>query len=150
MFFRYMNTPLKKFVLAFALLALPVHAEEEPKTPPPIAQDAKHPKGVNVKLMSEDPTYGYAEKNPVKVGSRDEYGGPQAERDYLDSLVDATGKPIKYTRIGSGGRSADGKPLDIYEITLGNGEKYRLWIDMYQPKHKPDKQPSPVGLYKKR
>ncbi|MFT4176487.1 MAG: hypothetical protein QM627_07505 [Luteolibacter sp.] len=131
-------------------MTLFVHAEETPKTPPPIAKDAKHPPGVNMKLMSEDPTYGYSDKNPIKVGSKEEYGGPKAEREYLDSLVDSSGKPIQYERLGSGGASAEGKPLDIYEITLSNGEKFRLWLDMYHPGNKPEKQSSPVGLYKKR
>ena len=42
--------------------------------------------------------------------------------------------------------------MDIYEITLSSGDKFILWIDidMYHPKNKPEKQPAPVGLYKKR
>jgi hypothetical protein len=145
-----MNTILKIIALAFAMMTLATHAEEAPKAPPPISKDAKHPAGVNVKLMSDDPTYGYSEKNPIKVGSKDEYGGPKAEREYLDSLLDSTGKAVKYERRGSGGANAEGKPLDIYEIILSSGDKFTLWIDMYQPKNKPEKQPSPVGLYKKR
>lgn len=145
-----MNTILKTVALACVMMVPAINAEEELKTAPPIPKDAKHPADVNVKLMSDDPTYGYSEKNPIKVGSKDEYGGPKAERDYLDSLVDTTGKAVQYKRLGSGGANAEGKPLDIYEITLSSGEKFRLWIDMYQPKNKPEKQPSPVGLYKKR
>lgn len=145
-----MKTILKTIALAFTVMTLSTHAEEAPKTPLPIAKDAKHPAGVNVKLMSDDPTYGYSDKNPIKVGSKDEFGGPKAEREYLDSLLDSTGKPVKYERRGSGSANAEGKPLDIYEITLSSGDKFQLWIDMYQPKNKPDKQPSPVGLYKKK
>ena len=100
--------------------------------------------------MSDDSTYGYSEKNPIKVGSNDEYGGPKVEREYLDSLLDSTGKAVKYERRGSGGANAEGKPLDIYEITLSSGDKFTVWIDMYQPENKPDTQPSPVGLYKKK
>ena len=145
-----MNTIFRTIALAFAMMTIAAHAEEAPKTPPPISKEAKHPPGVNMRLLSEDPTYGYSEKNPIKVGSKDEYGGPKAEREFLDSLLDSTGKAVKYKRLGSGGANAEGKPLDIYEITLSGGEKFRLWIDMYQPKNKPEKQPSPVGLYKKR
>jgi hypothetical protein len=130
------------------MLVLVTHAEEAPKTPAPIAKNAKHPKGVNLKLMSDDPTYGYSEKNPIKVGGKDELDGPQAERDYLVSLADSTGNPVKFVRLGSGGASPEGNILDIYEITTSTGEKFTLWIDMYQPKHKPEKQPSPVGFYK--
>lgn len=145
-----MKTILKMIALTFAVMTFSTHAEEAPKTPPPIAKDAKHPTGVNVKLMSDDPTYGYSDKNPIKVGSKEKFGGPKAQRGYLDSLVDSAGKAVKYTRLGSGSASVEGKPLDIYEITLSNGDKFRLWIDMYHPKNKPDKQPSPVGLYKKK
>jgi hypothetical protein len=145
-----MKSILKTMTLVFAMMTLVTHAEEAPKTPAPISKDAKHPEGVDVKLMSDDPTYGFSEKNPVKVGSKDEYGGPKAEREYLDSLLDPTGKEVKYARLGSGGGNTQGKPLDIYEITFSSGEKFTLWIDMYQPKNKPLEQPSPVGLYKKK
>ncbi len=145
-----MKTLFKIITLAIAMLLLPAYAEKAPKTPPAIAKDAKHPAGVDLKLMSDDASYGYTEKNPIKVGSKEEYGGPQAERDYLESLLDTAGKPLKFRRLGSGGASAEGKPLDIYEITLSDGGKFQLWIDMYQPKNKPDKQPAPLGLYKKK
>lgn len=145
-----MNSILKTTALAFTIITHAIHANEAPKTPAPIVKDAKHPAGVNLKLMSDDPTYGYSEKNPIKVGSKDEYGGPKAEREYLDSLLDSMGKVVKYERRGSGGANEDGKPLDIYEITLSNGKKFIIWLDMYQPKNKPEEQPSPVGLYKKR
>jgi hypothetical protein len=144
------NTIPKTIAFAFVMMTLATQAEEAPKTPASISEDAKHPAGVNLKLMSEDPTYGYSQENPIKVGSKNEYGGPKAEREYLDSLLDSAGKALKYVRLGSGGANAEGKPLDHYEITLSNGDKFHLWIDMYQPKNKPEKQPSPVGLYKKR
>ena len=151
MFAKIVMNPLLRTILFLVLACiLSVSAEEAPKTPTPISKEAKHPAGVNIKLMSEDPTYGYSQKNPIKVGSKDDFGGPKAERDYLDSLVDSTGNAIKYERLGSGGANAEGKPLDMYTITLSNGDQFRLWIDMYQPKNKPAKQPSPVGLYKKK
>ncbi|MBF0231401.1 MAG: hypothetical protein HQK63_17715 [Desulfamplus sp.] len=102
--------------------------------------------GVNVKLISEDPTYGYSEKNPIRVGGRDEYEGPKAERAYLDSLVDSTGKSVKYQRLGSRLVNGEDKPLDHYEITLSNKDKFELWIDMYKFDNKPEDQPAPVGL----
>ncbi|RYD39813.1 MAG: hypothetical protein EOP85_15310, partial [Verrucomicrobiaceae bacterium] len=61
------NPWLKRILLALLVLALPLQAENvKDKTPPPISKDAKHPAEVNLKLMSEDPTYGYTEKNPIK------------------------------------------------------------------------------------
>ena len=125
-------------------------AAEELKTLDAISKDAKSPAKVNKRLMSKDKTYGYSDQNPILVGSREEYGGPVAEETYLKSLLDAQGQPIQFKRLFSGGNSPDGKPLDCYEITVSSGEKVRLWINMYYPKNKPEKQPAPVGFYKKR
>ena len=124
--------------------------EPKPKTLPPIKEDAKHPKRVNLKLMSDDPTYGYTAKNPILVGSKEEFSGPKEEREYLQSLLDAQGEPITFKRLGSGGKSPHGNILDMYEVTTSDGSKVMLWIDMYHPKAAPDKQPAPVGFYKKR
>ena len=119
-------------------------------TLPPIKNDAKHPKRVDLKLMSDDPEYGYSEKNPIRVGSKEEYGGPEAERAYLNSLLDATGKPVTFKRLGSAGVGPDGNVLDIYEVMIDDGTKVELWIDMYHPDKAPAKQPAPVGFYKKK
>lgn len=142
---------LKPLVFAFlAALSLAGMAEEEVKTLPPIEEKAKHPAKVDLKLLSKDATYGYSDQNPIKVGSKDEYGGPDAEHAYLNLLLDAAGKPVKFQRLFSGGKSPDGKPLDCYELTLSDGKKVRLWINMYYPENKPEKQPAPVGFYKKK
>ena len=117
---------------------------------PAIDMKAKAPKGVNKKLMSEDVEYGYSDKKPIQVGSKEEYGGPQAEQDYLDSLLDSKGKKIRYKRLFSGGDDSEGNPLDCYEVTTSDGIKVQLWISMYHPKNKPEKQPAPVGFYKLR
>ena len=60
-------------------------------------------------------------EKPVEVGSKDEFGGPAAERTYLDSLRDSTGKPVQYQRLGSVGSGPDGHILDLYEITTSTG-----------------------------
>lgn len=138
-------------ILALLLLAQGLVAgAEESKALPPIDPKVKAPAGVNLKLLSEDATYGYSDKNPIKVGSKDEFGGPEAERAYLELLLDAKGKPVEFKRLFSGGKSPDGKPLDCYEVTLDDGTKVRLWINMYHPKNEPAKQPAPVGFHKKR
>ena len=139
--------------IAIAIIALSgfaLNAKEAPVILDPIAKSAKRPKGVNMKLMSKDPKYGYSQESPILVGSKEEYGGPKAERAYLNALLDASGQPIKYTRKGSGGQGPDGKPLDIYEVTISDGKKVLLWISMYHPKNRPERQPAPVGFYKKR
>ena len=118
------------------------------KTLPPIKKDAKHPKRVDLKLMSDDPRYGYTRDNPIRVGSKEEYGGPEAERAFLGSLLDAKGNQVSFKRLGSSGAGPDGNILDVYEVTIEDGSKVKLWIDMYHPDKDPKKQPAPVGFYK--
>ncbi|MFC4994158.1 hypothetical protein [Rubritalea tangerina] len=141
---------MRLFCVALMSCTISLMAEDAPQVLKPIDPATKHPSGVNKKLMSDDKTYGYSENNPILVGSKDEFGGPKAERDYLNSLLGPEGKPIRFKRLFSGGNSPDGKPLDCYEITISNGTKVRLWISMYHPKNKPERQPAPVGFYKKR
>lgn len=132
-------------------LVLPATAgEPEPVRLPAIPADAKHPGGVNLKLMSEDPDYGYSDQKPIRVGSKEEYGGPDAEREYLRSLLDARGRPVTFKRLGSGGNDPEGHMLDLYEIRTSDGKKVLLWISMYHPKNDPAKQPAPVGFYKRK
>jgi len=50
--------------------------------------------------VSTDPTYGFEQPNPVKVGG-DAFGGPARERAYLDVLLGPNGEPIAYERSGS-------------------------------------------------
>ena len=131
---------------------VPAAAEDarKPVVLPPIEADAKHPKRVNLKLMSKDPSYGYTKENPVKLGSKDENRGPRSEREFLDSLLDASGEPVSYSRVGNVGAGEDGHIIDLYEVTVSDGKKVRLYIDMYHPENKPAKQPAPVGFYKRR
>ena len=84
------------------------------------------------------------------AGSDEEYGGPKAEREYFDLLLDSEGNKISYKRLASGGAGPVGNPLDIYEITTSDGTKVKLWISMYHPKNKPKKQEAPIGFYKLR
>jgi hypothetical protein len=53
---------------------------KEAITLPPISKTAKHPAGVNLKLMSKDPKYGYSDSVPIKVGHKDMFKGPASER----------------------------------------------------------------------
>jgi hypothetical protein len=114
---------------------------------PAYAQEAKVPAGVDPKMTSDDTDYG-SEKKPIKLGSKDELGGPKAERAYLDALRDEAGKPVTYKRVGSVGKSPDGNVMDLYEVTTTSGKKFKLYIDMYHPKKGPGDQPAPKGLFK--
>lgn len=131
-----------------------VQAEKEAKTIrkqlvlPVIDKKVKPPKGVDLKLMSDDVEYGYTDKKPIRVGSKEEHGGPKAEQHYLNLLLDPDGKKVSYKRLFSGGNDPEGHMLDCYELTTSAGKKVKLWISMYHPKNKPQKQLAPVGFYK--
>ena len=75
------NLLRSSFAILFALGS--VLGAEKPAVLPAIDKKARHPEKVDFKLMSDDATYGYTDKNPFKVGSKDESGGPEAERAYL-------------------------------------------------------------------
>lgn len=113
-----------------------------------ISQNNPAPAGIDPKLTSTDFEYGYTQKKPVKVGAKDELGGPNAERIYLSTLRDEAGKPIAFRRIGSLSGGSDGHILDNYEGQTSTGRKVSLYIDMYHPKNDPKKQLAPKGLFK--
>jgi hypothetical protein len=119
-------------------LGISARSEDRPKVPD----------GVDPKLTSDDADYGYSEKKPIKVGSKEEFGGPAAERAYLDGLRDEAGKAVKYKRLGSVGKSPEGNIMDLYVVTTSAGKEVKLYIDMYHPKNEPEKQPAPKGFYK--
>lgn len=110
--------------------------------------DKKIPEGVDPKLTSDDPEYGYNRNKPIKVGSKEQFGGPQAEKDYFNSLRDEQGKPVRFKRLASVGKGPDGNILDLYEVTTSKGKNYEMYIDMYHKDKQPDKQPAPKGFYK--
>jgi hypothetical protein len=145
------NQPMKAStifaVVIFLASAATVPAQTTAPTKPAPAE-AKPPEGVDPKLTSTDPEYGYSTMKPIKVGSSDEYGGPAAERAYFNTLRDETGKPVKFQRLGSYGAGPDGNILDGYEVQTSTGRTITLYIDMYHPKSDPKKQLAPKGLFK--
>ena len=84
---------------------------------------------------SQDKSYGYTEKNPVKVGGVSE--GPKNERRFLNALVGPKGEAIEYYRIGSccpfkTKNSSLGGMLDMYNVTYeGLENDIVLYINMY-------------------
>ena len=70
---------------------------------------------------ADDETYGYSEKNPIRIGCGFD-GGPANEEDYIKLLLDAKGWPIYFQRLGScctydSPNGFDGKGvLDKYRI----------------------------------
>jgi len=85
---------------------------------------------------SEDESYGYTQKNPIKVGNLDE--GPKNERRFLNALAGPNGEKISYYRIGSCCEfNTKNSPfgvglLDKYSVTYeGATKEIELYINMY-------------------
>ena len=85
---------------------------------------------------STDDTYGYSEKNAIKVGGFEQ--GPKNERDYLNSLTGPNGELVTFERKGS---CCDFKTsnsplgiglLDVYKVWYtGKKDTVLLYINMY-------------------
>jgi hypothetical protein len=95
-----------------------------------------------VASASNDSTYGYSPKNPIKVVTvtGDPKQGSLASRLYLNALRDSNGQPIEYERRGSCCQFATpngvmgGGLLDVYDIKI-DGVKVPvvLYVNMYDP-----------------
>ena len=86
--------------------------------------------------ISTDKTYGYTEKNPIKVGGFE--NGPLSERNYLNSLTGPNGEKVLYERRGSccafktKNSPFGGGLLDIYAVTYeGKNDTISLYLNMY-------------------
>lgn len=90
--------------------------------------------------ISDDDTYGYTEKNPVKVGGATNMSGPLNERKFLNALLGPGGQTLTYNRRGSccpfkspNGLMGSGL-LDMYEVKYEGLEKpLIIYINMYDP-----------------
>jgi hypothetical protein len=85
---------------------------------------------------SQDESYGYTQKNPIKVGNFAE--GPKNERRFLNALAGPNGEKISYYRIGSccefktKNSPFGGGLLDKYSVTYeGSTKEIVLYINMY-------------------
>jgi hypothetical protein len=89
-------------------------------------------------VKNTDPRYGYSELNPIKVGGVMKASGPEAEREYLRSLVGPNGESLIFHREGSccefktENSPFGGGLLDIYSVTYeGKADTVKLYINMY-------------------
>jgi hypothetical protein len=89
--------------------------------------------------ISDDPTYGYNEKNAINVGGG-ATPGPDNEKWYLNALMGPAGESISYNRLGSccPVSSKNGfmgqVMLDIFEIQCSWLDKsVKIYINMYDP-----------------
>jgi hypothetical protein len=87
-------------------------------------------------VSSKDPTYGYTERNPIRVG---QMGRAWAEHAFLNALRGPRGEEIEYQRLGScclfatpNGPILGQALLDRYDIKYrGNEKRVILYLDMY-------------------
>ncbi|HEX7844190.1 MAG TPA: hypothetical protein VF476_00235, partial [Chitinophagaceae bacterium] len=85
-----------------------------------------------------DASYGYTEKNPIKVGGVKQSLGPVNERRFLNALTGPNGETVTYYRSGSccmfkskNGMFGNGL-LDHYRVTWeGKGDTVSIYINMY-------------------
>lgn len=90
--------------------------------PQPLAQQS----GLGCPI-SDDPTYGYKEENPIRSGG-DWMSGPSRERAYLDNLRGPNGEPVTYERMGS--FEFDDTILDQFVVMFA-GKQVILFLDEY-------------------
>ena len=80
--------------------------------------------------ISSDPTFGFTQENPIRVGQGDPLTGPSMQRDYLNLLRGPNGESVTYVRSGS--LSTDDSIVDAYEITYGEPPVTAiLYVDQY-------------------
>jgi hypothetical protein len=86
-----------------------------------------------------DKTYGYTEKNAVKVGGDRDNNGPKNERRFLNALLGPNGEPVTYFRAGSccnfktpNGTINNMGLLDRYRVSWeGSKDTVNLYLNMY-------------------
>jgi hypothetical protein len=102
---------------------------------------------IRLEGVSDDPTYGYSEEAPIKVGGIAEDRGPENERRYLEALRGPRGQKVLFKRLGCCCPFVTPEPingldkilgfgtglLDVYEVThAGLRKPVRLYLDMYE------------------
>lgn len=87
-----------------------------------------------IETTSTDETYGFTEKNPIRVGGT----SPANERRFLNSIFGPEGQKLTYERLGScchfktPNGMLDTGLLDMYEVKYeGLKEPVVIYIDMY-------------------
>lgn len=85
-----------------------------------------------------DKTYGYTEKNAIKVGGSSESSGPKNERRFLNALLGPNGEQVTYFRTGSccAFKTPNGMEniglLDRYRVSwAGSKDTVNLYLNMY-------------------
>ena len=126
----------------FAILLTSCSASKKTEKPRSTS-NGDHPVSRNAFLFAQrttDSTYGYSEKNPVRVGNADASEGPLNEQRFLNALLGPHGERIAYVREGSccpfetNNGFMGGGMLDRYKITwAGQDQPVILYLNMYDP-----------------
>lgn len=125
----------KYIYLAFMLLMLSCSTSKQI-----IKTNLKDDQTFDLVKISNDPTYGFSEKNPIRVGGVDKQSGPLNERRFLNALAGPNGEEVEYFRSGSCCPfKSKNDPLgfgqvmlDGYEITWkGSKDTVTIYINMY-------------------
>lgn len=137
---------MKQLILTLSILfcSLTLAAQNQQKTPLLNDQTFK------LKQVSKAPTYGYSQKNPIKVGGAKEGVGPLNQRRFLNALSGPNGEPVTYYRAGSccftkSKNALFGNKilLDVYRVTyVGSSDTVDLFINLYDA----DKLKAPKGF----
>jgi len=108
---------------------------------------AKSTAEISADSSTADSTYGYTEKNAVKVGGVG--NGPMNERNYLNALTGPNGEKVSFERHGSccefkSKNSPFGMALlDRYAVTYeGKKDTVTIYLNMYDK----EKNMAPVGF----
>lgn len=115
-------------------------------------RDANYFNVLEVSKKARRKSYGFSNKNPIKVGTGFR-GGPSNQRDYLDLLRDAMGNRIQYERAGSSGsyKSENGMfgnaVIDVYEITYFNKKGQQITDELYISFYDHEELMIPKGLF---
>ncbi|HHU26804.1 MAG TPA: 2-dehydro-3-deoxyphosphooctonate aldolase [Bacteroidales bacterium] len=131
---------MRKIIILFAALLLISCGSTKNRSTTQSMFSGKHElvdyQTFKVDEYSQDESYGYTEKNPIKVGGVTE--GPMNERRFLNALAGPNGEKISYYRMGScchfkTQNSPTGTGLlDKYSVTYkGATKEIVLYINMY-------------------
>ena len=107
----------------------------------PIDERVKTISVTKLESISSDKTYGFSNKNPVKVGAGSN-GGLENEQTYLDLLRDETGRPISYVFKGKccdyfskkaqGGRGFLSQYEINYKLKNGTAKSSTIFLTQFE------------------
>ncbi len=126
-----------KTIVYIGIFALVVSCSSTKRT---VQTKLKNNQTFELTEISNDPTYGFSQNNPIQVGGVDKKEGPLNERRFLNALAGPNGESISYYRAGSCCPiESKNDPfgfgavmLDNYRVTWeGARDTISIYINMY-------------------